>query len=89
MKFDPARFLKTDSHMPELDPREFTFGYGRRVCVGQQLAEHSVWLTCALSLATLTVSKSSRPDGTPITPNIEYVGQLITSVYITFFLIHL
>jgi hypothetical protein len=36
--FDPARFL---GERPQPDPREFVFGFGRRVCPGQQLGEAS------------------------------------------------
>ncbi|KIO27629.1 hypothetical protein M407DRAFT_23194 [Tulasnella calospora MUT 4182] len=42
--FDPERFLKQP---PELDPREFTFGYGRRLCPGQDLALQKVWILVA------------------------------------------
>ena len=30
MSFKPERFLKTEVHEPELDPRSYAFGYGRR-----------------------------------------------------------
>jgi cytochrome P450 len=78
MSFKPERFLKSDNHEPEVDPREFVFGYGRRVCPGRQLAEQSVWLLCATSLATLSVSKKTSNDGRILEPTVEYVGHLIT-----------
>lgn len=78
MTFEPARFLQSDVHKPEPDPREHVFGYGRRACPGQQLAEHSVWLTCVTSLTTLTITKRVDQDGAPIVPEIEYIGQVIT-----------
>ena len=30
MEFKPARFIKTENHEPEPDPRELCFGFGRR-----------------------------------------------------------
>lgn len=42
--FDPERYLKPT---PELDPREFVFGIGRRRCPGDELVFRVVWLTAA------------------------------------------
>ncbi|KIO27615.1 hypothetical protein M407DRAFT_62840, partial [Tulasnella calospora MUT 4182] len=39
--FDPERYLKQPS---ELDPREFVFGYGGRICPGKDLAFHDIWI---------------------------------------------
>ncbi|KAG8901310.1 hypothetical protein FRC00_007957, partial [Tulasnella sp. 408] len=42
--FDPERHLKQP---PELDPREFVFGFGRRICPGKDLAFQEVWILAA------------------------------------------
>ncbi|KIO27708.1 hypothetical protein M407DRAFT_23023 [Tulasnella calospora MUT 4182] len=42
--FDPERYLKQP---PELDPREFVFGYGPRICPGKDLAFQNVWILAA------------------------------------------
>lgn len=42
--FDPERYLKQP---PELDPRKFIFGYGRRICPGRDLAFQNVWILAA------------------------------------------
>ncbi|KAG9001351.1 hypothetical protein FRB90_011635 [Tulasnella sp. 427] len=45
--FNPERFLKPD---PELDPRKFVFGFGRRVCPGDQLAFQALWINATSTL---------------------------------------
>jgi cytochrome P450 len=52
LAFRPERFLGVS---PERDPRELVFGFGRRICPGQHLADTSVWLACALSLAAFAI----------------------------------
>ncbi|KAG8972279.1 hypothetical protein FRC05_010222 [Tulasnella sp. 425] len=57
--FDPERFLKPN---PELDPREFVFGFGRRICPGSELAYQAVWI---LAASVLWAFKLRRVDGDP------------------------
>ncbi|KAK7961647.1 cytochrome P450 [Apiospora aurea] len=52
--FTPERFLGPN---PAPQP-DFVFGFGRRVCPGKLLAEQSVWLTVAHSLAVFDISGS-------------------------------
>ncbi|KAG8913796.1 hypothetical protein FRC01_004377 [Tulasnella sp. 417] len=42
--FDPGRYLKQP---PELDPREFVFGFGGRICPGKDLAFQDIWILAA------------------------------------------
>ncbi|KAG7441676.1 cytochrome P450 [Guyanagaster necrorhizus] len=58
--FDPTRFLGPS---PQLDPREVTFGFGRRICPGQHLAEASIFLTVARSLAAFNITKARDENG--------------------------
>lgn len=30
LTFDPSRFIDSDGHIPERDPADFVFGFGRR-----------------------------------------------------------
>ncbi|KAL0580912.1 hypothetical protein V5O48_001106 [Marasmius crinis-equi] len=57
MEFDPERFLPVEGRTQEPDPRGLCFGFGRRTCPGQQLADTSVFISCAMSLAVFDISK--------------------------------
>ncbi|KAI0854591.1 cytochrome P450 [Xylaria cubensis] len=60
--FRPERFLAGDDHEPELNPEKFVFGFGRRVCPGRFLAENSLFLIVAQSLAVFSIDKSHNTD---------------------------
>ncbi|KAF8748416.1 cytochrome P450 [Rhizoctonia solani] len=50
--FDPSRFL---GPKPEPDPRRFIFGFGRRVCPGQHVANNGAWMMCAGLLSVFDI----------------------------------
>ncbi|KAF9053665.1 cytochrome P450 [Hymenopellis radicata] len=54
-EFKPERY--TDDTEDELnpDPRKFVFGYGRRICPGQYLADDSVFIAIAMVLAVYDI----------------------------------
>ncbi|KAL4972955.1 cytochrome P450 [Aspergillus desertorum] len=52
-KFNPSRFI---GDTPEADPSDLTFGFGRRICPGRLLADSSIFLTIAQSLAVFKIS---------------------------------
>lgn len=58
MAFKPERFLTTDGHNPVPNPHTFVFGFGRRICPGRILADNTLYLTVAQSLAVFNISKS-------------------------------
>ncbi|GLB39728.1 putative cytochrome p450 [Lyophyllum shimeji] len=55
--FNPDRFMATESTLAEPDPRGVCFGFGRRICPGLHLADVSVFISCAMSLAVFDISK--------------------------------
>ncbi|KAI0544305.1 cytochrome P450 [Xylaria curta] len=60
--FRPERFLAGDDHEPEPDPEKFVFGFGRRICPGRFLAENSLFLIVAQSLAVFSIDGSRNTD---------------------------
>ncbi|KAH9938483.1 cytochrome P450 [Fomitopsis serialis] len=75
--FNPDRFLPSNDAEPEYDPRHIVFGFGRRVCPGSQLAETSLFLICALSLAVFDIAKPI-VDGNVVEPSLEYTTGTIS-----------
>lgn len=73
MVFNPDRFLVES---PPPDPRNYIFGYGRRICTGRLLADSSTWLTIAKSLAALD---SRRPvvNGKEVDPPAIFQGGIM------------
>jgi len=58
MTFKPERFLGVDGHEPEIDPHDLVFGYGRRICPGRILADTTLYLSVAQSLAVFNIRKA-------------------------------
>ncbi|KIJ65429.1 hypothetical protein HYDPIDRAFT_110496 [Hydnomerulius pinastri MD-312] len=75
-KFDPQRWLDQDGQLRK-DMRFYTFGFGRRVCPGQHLANRSLYITLALLLWSFRISQ--RPN-TPIDTN-GYTDSVIAHAY--------
>jgi cytochrome P450 len=56
-KFNPDRYIpKSEGGLGEPLPKG-QFGFGRRICVGQHLAEASVWIVIANLLSTTTLKR--------------------------------
>ncbi|KAG8926797.1 hypothetical protein FRC00_002566, partial [Tulasnella sp. 408] len=55
--FDPGRYLQQP---PELDPREFVFGYGRRICPGNEFGFQAMWILAASILWAFEVTISEK-----------------------------
>ncbi|KAJ7206267.1 cytochrome P450 [Mycena pura] len=65
--FIPERYLQPphgrgEPHFPA------TFGFGRRVCTGQYLADNSIWIAIATMLAACRISNAVDENGDAIVP---------------------
>jgi len=69
-EFKPERFIARHGKEPEADPRTICFGFGRRICPGLHLADASVWISVAMSLAVFDVSKIIE-NGVEVTPEVD------------------
>jgi cytochrome P450 len=68
LEFNPDRFMGPN---PERDPRDLCFGFGRRICPGLNLADASVFISSAMSLAVFDITKSVDSSGRVIEPKVE------------------
>ncbi|KDQ64909.1 hypothetical protein JAAARDRAFT_28565 [Jaapia argillacea MUCL 33604] len=76
MEFNPDRFLGEN---PPPDPREYVFGFGRRICAGMHFVDASIFISLAMTLAVFKISKAIDPvTGESITPAVEFTS---SSVY--------
>ncbi|KAK3381042.1 cytochrome P450 [Podospora didyma] len=62
-RFYPDRYLDGNDHKRPFpgDKGYMTFGWGRRVCSGQALAEQGTWITVARLLWAFTIQKAKDP----------------------------
>ncbi|KAI0640910.1 cytochrome P450 [Trametes meyenii] len=76
--FRPERYLGTKDGSERNDvllPSSFVFGFGRRVCPGQALADNSLWLAIANIVALFDIRKARDAVGKEITPPLEFVSE--------------
>ncbi len=76
--FVPDRFLDRGSHSP--DPRDISFGFGRRRCPGVALANTVIFLVVARTLSAFRIDPVRDTDGNPIWPAAEFVTGFTTLV---------
>ena len=80
--FKPERYMDplSDPQAEKArDPLTYAFGYGRRVCPGLHLAEASMFLSIAMTLAAYDIRKKRDADGNVIEPKLEYSTGTIRS----------
>lgn len=76
--FKPERYLEPadDEMAKRRDPKNYTFGFGRRVCPGRHLAQASTWILMASFLATMNISRAVDSDGKEIEQEIKYENSI-------------
>jgi cytochrome P450 len=78
--FKPERHLREGTVSDYVDPREYVFGFGRRICPGRDLADAGVWLATAALLAAFKFEKKSDGKGGFIEPKEDYLPGIISYV---------
>jgi cytochrome P450 len=76
-QFKPERY-KTPYNEPS--PNEFTFGFGRRICPGRYLADASLYLLFAQTLAAFKIEKALNDAGQEIEPTHCYLPGVISGL---------
>jgi cytochrome P450 len=71
MTFRPERHITTATHKAEPDPRNFIFGYGRRICPGRYVADNALFITIAQSLAVFKIEKPVE-NGKTVEPEVKF-----------------
>ncbi|OCB88740.1 cytochrome P450 [Sanghuangporus baumii] len=74
MAFKPERFLGEE---PELNPANLSFGFGRRICPGRELADASLYLTVSRILATFNIGKPVE-NGKIVEPVVDFTPGAIS-----------
>ncbi|KIM75758.1 hypothetical protein PILCRDRAFT_826914 [Piloderma croceum F 1598] len=74
LKFMPERFLKPEA----LDPANYVFGFGRRICLGINFAQNEVWIFIACLLWGLHFSKPRASDGTEIDQDVKFTSGFVS-----------
>ena len=74
--FDPDRFLRADGTLdPDvLDPSDYAFGFGRRLCPGRLFSLTELWLQAACILSAFEIGEARSEDE---------IGELLTGEYTT------
>ncbi|KZT66444.1 cytochrome P450 [Daedalea quercina L-15889] len=76
-EFDPDRFMPTEKGAAQPDPRDLSFGLGRRRCPGTHLANATTFLFIARTLATFDVRRPVGPDGAEYAPALAFTDGLV------------
>lgn len=85
--FNPERFMNDDGTLRTdiLDPETVaTFGFGRRVCPGAQVALSTLYLIMASVLSLFDITPEMDSDGKPIPVSPEFAGKSIISQPVPF-----
>ncbi|KAJ4485859.1 cytochrome P450 [Lentinula aciculospora] len=75
MTFNPDRFLCNDPAV--VNPVSTAFGYGRRVCPGQFMAEDQLWISIACILSVFEIKPGIYGKGEPIKAEAMFASGLI------------
>ncbi|EJD00102.1 cytochrome P450 [Fomitiporia mediterranea MF3/22] len=77
--FNPDRYdAKSGKAQP--DPRQWVFGFGRRICAGMHIAESAVFIQIATVLATLDILRAVDEEGREIIPEIAFSTAIVSYV---------
>ncbi|KAL5531037.1 hypothetical protein ACEPAG_3913 [Sanghuangporus baumii] len=72
-EFKPERFDRdSEDSIPQPDPLEFIFGFGRRNCPGRYFAERSLFMLIASVLWAFKISPEKKCNDQPCVPEVAF-----------------
>ncbi|KAJ3772534.1 cytochrome P450 [Lentinula raphanica] len=78
-RFDPLRFIPVPGQEPQKNPLDVVFGFGRRICAGQEIGEATVIAQMMMALALLDISKPvDEITGQVIEQEIEFTTAIVS-----------
>ncbi|OJA12830.1 hypothetical protein AZE42_04244 [Rhizopogon vesiculosus] len=77
--FIPERHLPLEHKDSAKDPRDFTFGFGKRICPGLNLANAQIFLFVTQLLATFEIRPPLTADGNEEEVDINYSSTFVRS----------
>ena len=78
--FDPERHIPAPGKPAQTDPRTFAFGFGRRACPGLHLADASLFIAVAMSLAVFDFTPVVE-NGVEVPPEVDIIPGTIWYVF--------
>ena len=80
-KFNPDRFLQGEGRTPQPDPRGPAFGFGRRVCPGNDLAENTMWAMIANMFYVFHITPAADENGVEIPLPTDFEEHAVRCVF--------
>ncbi|OCH93202.1 cytochrome P450 [Obba rivulosa] len=78
--FRPERYIPSPSNpIPDKDPRDFTFGFGKRICPGLNLANAQVYMVISQILSVFEIKPSVDLSGREEIPTPSYTCGIIST----------
>ncbi|KAJ7709183.1 cytochrome P450-like protein [Mycena olivaceomarginata] len=74
--FYPERYFPKPAGKGEPNFNNITFGFGRRICTGQYLADNSLWIAIVSILAHCRITNMMDESGKIIVPESSLTGGL-------------
>ncbi|KAJ7340715.1 cytochrome P450 [Mycena albidolilacea] len=76
--FDPERYLPKPAGKGEPKFSNVSFGFGRRICTGQYVANNSLWIAIASILATCKITNAVDENGKIIVPESTLTDGIVS-----------
>ena len=86
--FDPARYLDASGNIaPEIKERgHFTYGFGRRICVGRHMANNTLFINIAVLLWAAEIGRKKGASGSFVPLDLDGWVDVGLAVLVVFFI---